>query len=168
MIVRVIVGLMVSLLLMGCVDRPDPAPATMSTVAAPWPAPRDAISYIRAAGLPELDLDSRADPFILSITVTVDDQDVSLPAFIGVDRLRAVQAPVHTHESGGDVWLEGDGNRDVTLGQFFTLWGVRFSDGCLGNACADLTVTADGQVVDDPAALVLRGNDVISVTARTP
>ena len=159
---------MVSLLLMGCVGRPDPAPAAMSTDAPPWAAPRDAISHIRAAGLPELDLDSRADPFILSITVTVDDRNVSLPAFIGVDRLRAVQAPVHTHDSGGDVWLEGDGNRDVTLGQFFTLWGVRFADGCLGNACADLTVTADGQVVDDPAALVLRGNDVISVTARTP
>lgn len=164
---RVIVGLMVSLLLMGCVDRPDPAPATMSTVSPPWSAPRDAISHIRAANLPELTLDSQADPFILSIMVTVDEQDVSLPAFIGVDRLRAVQAPVHTHESGGEVWLEGDGNRDVTLGQFFTLWGVRFDDECLGNACEDLTVTADGQVIDDPAALVLRGNNVVSITART-
>ncbi|MGV8846648.1 hypothetical protein [Tessaracoccus sp.] len=164
---RVIVGLMVSLLLMGCVERPDPAPATMSIAAPPWAAPRDAVSHIRAAGLPELDLDSRADPFILGITVIVDGQDVSVPAFIGVDRLRAVQAPVHTHESDGDVWLEGDGNRDVTLGQFFTLWGVRFGDGCLGNACAGLTVTADGEVVDDPAALVLRGNDIIRITART-
>ncbi|MDO5737020.1 MAG: hypothetical protein Q4P15_11150 [Propionibacteriaceae bacterium] len=164
---RLIVGLLVPLLLVGCVSRPDAAPATMSTGAPPWTAPRDAISHIRAAGLPELGLDSDSDPFILKIRVSVDGQDVPLPAFIGIDRLRAIQAPVHTHESSGDVWLEGDGNREVDLGQFFTLWGVRFDDGCLGGACEDLSVIADGETVEDPASLVLRGHDVIEVSART-
>ncbi len=139
----------------------------MSTEPPPWAAPRDAISHIRAAGLPELPRDSESDPFILTIEVTMDDETVPLAPFIGIDRLRAVQAPVHTHESSGDVWLEGDGNREVTLGQFFTLWGVAFDDACLGNACVDLNVTADGSIVADPSSLVLRDHDVIEVSART-
>ncbi len=139
----------------------------MSTQAPPWVAPRDAISNISAAGLPELSLDADSDPFILDIVVTVDDEPVPLVASIGVDRLRAVQAPVHTHDDSGDVWLEGDGNREVTLGDFFTLWGVRFDEDCLGAACAGLVVTADGQEINDPESLVLRGNDVIEVSARS-
>jgi len=139
----------------------------MSTQAPPWVAPRDAISNISAAGLPELSLDADSDPFILDIVVTVDDEPVPLVAFIGIDRLRAVQAPVHTHDDSGDVWLEGDGNREVTLGDFFTLWGVRFDEDCLGAACAGLVVTADGQEINDPESLVLRGNDVIEVSARS-
>ena len=165
--VRWIVGLLVSLVLFGCVSRPDPEPATLSTQPPPWSAPRDAISHIRAAGLPELSLDSGTDPFILEIVITVDGAAVPLAPFIGIDRLRAVQAPVHTHDGSGDVWLEGEGNRDVTLGEFFTLWGVEFADGCLGAACAELVVTADGRAVADPASLLLRDHDVIEVSASS-
>ena len=76
----------------------------------------------------------------------------------------AVQAPVHTHEVGGEVWLEGAGNHDATLGQFFVLWGVRFDDDCLGAACGGVTVLADGEPVVDPAALILRGNRLVEVS----
>ena len=153
-----------ALLLGGCVSRPEPAPAVMRESAPPWDAPRDAISHIRAAGAPELGLGDDADPWILRVEVTVDGAPVEVPAHIGVDRLRAVQAPVHTHEAGGEVWLEGEGNRDTTLGQFFTLWGVRFDEDCLGAACGGVTVLADGERVDDPAALILRGNQLVEVS----
>ncbi|MBB1513934.1 hypothetical protein [Tessaracoccus sp. MC1627] len=153
------------LILTACVARPDPAPAVLRETAPPWDAPRDAVSYIRAAGLPEQPLGTDTDPWVLDLTVTVDGEPVDIPAFIGADRLRAVQAPVHTHDPGGEVWLEGDGNRDITLGEFFTLWGVRFDDECLGAACGDLMVTADGRRVEAPAELVLRGLTSVSVTA---
>lgn len=153
------------LLLAACVARPDPAPAVLRETPPPWDAPRDAVSYIRAAGLPEQPLGTDTDQWVLNLTVTVDGEEVEVPAFIGADRLRAVQAPVHTHEPGGEVWLEGDGNREITLGQFFILWGVRFDSQCLGAACGDVTVTADGRLVDRPAELVLRGLTSVSVTA---
>lgn len=153
------------LLLTACVARPDPAPAVLRETAPPWDAPRDAVSYIRAAGLPEQPLGTDTDPWVLDLTVTVDGEAVGVPAFIGADRLRAVQAPVHTHDPGGEVWLEGDGNRDITLGEFFTLWGVRFDGECLGAACGGVTVTADGRQVEDPVDLVLRGLTSVSVTA---
>lgn len=122
----------------------------------PWSAPRDAVSYIAAAGLPELPLDSDSDPHIVQISISIDDSGVTIPAYLGVDQLRAVQAPVHTHDESGEVWLEGPGNRDVTLEQFFTVWGVRFSDDCLGDSCGQLTVESDGQLVSDPAQFKLR------------
>lgn len=165
---RILAALLAALMLpavTGCVSRPDPEPAVMRESAPPWDAPRDAVSYIEAAGLPEQPLDTDSDPWILDLEVTVDGEPVEVPAYIGVDRLRAVQAPVHTHDVPGEVWLEGEGNRDVTLGQFFTLWGVRFDGDCLGDACGDVVVTADGEPVDDPAGFVLRGAGTVSVAA---
>ena len=159
--------LLLTVLLTGCVARPEPAPAVLSTGAVPAEAPRDAVSHIRAAGLAEQPLDTDSDPFIVALRVVVDGEEVVVPAHIGVDRLRAVQAPVHTHDDSGDVWLEGDGNRFVTLGQFFTLWGVAFDDDCLASHCTGLSVLADGEPVSSPADLVLRGHEAIVVTARS-
>lgn len=153
------------LLLTACVSRPDPEPATMREAAPPWDAPRDAISYIDAAGLEQRPIGEDTDPWILTLEVTVDGEPVEVPAMIGVDRLRAVQAVVHTHDAGGDVWLEGPDNQVATLGHFFTLWGVHFSDDCLADRCGSLTVLADGEPVADPVGLTLRGHQVVEVSA---
>lgn len=144
-------------LLTGCVPQATPEPASVSTASPPWPAPRDAISYIVAAGLPQLPLNDETDPHIISLSITIGDQKVTVPGNIGIDRLRAVQAPVHTHDDSGQVWLEGTGNRTVTLGQFFTLWGVRFDASCLGADCGTIQVFADGtELTGPPADFVLR------------
>lgn len=152
------------LLLTACVSRPVPEPATMREGAPPWDAPRDAISYIDAAGLEQRPIGEDTDPWILTLEVTVGGEPVEVPAMIGVDRLRAVQAVVHTHDVGGDVWLEGPDNSVATLGHFFTLWGVRFTDDCLADRCGSLTVLADGEPVDDPVQLTLRGHQVVEVS----
>lgn len=160
-----IVALGLALLLPGCVERPEPQPASYTTEPPPWPAPRDAISWIEDTGLPHLSLGDETDPWIVELNVEVDGQDVEVPAYIGVDRLRAVQAPVHTHESGGTVWLEGQGNREITLGQFFALWGVEFTDECLAQYCSELIVKVDGAEVEQPTSVLLRGVSTIDVVA---
>lgn len=163
---RLQVVLVTVLMLVGCVSRPEPAPAVQRDTPPPWDAPRDAISYIQATGLPELSLGDDSDPWILDLAVSVDGEAVEVPAFIGIDRPRAIQAPVHTHDTGGEVWLEGQGNRESTLGHLFELWGVRFADGCLGAACGSLTVRVDGEVVDgDPAEVLLREAKLVEVDA---
>ena len=83
------------------------------------------------------------------------ERDIGADQAIGLDLPRALQAPAHTHDASGTVWLEGAGAGTVTLGQFFTVWGVRFDGRCLGAACGQLTVTADGRAVADPPGLVL-------------
>jgi hypothetical protein len=95
---------------------------------------------------------------------------VVVPAGVGIDRVRAIDSPLHTHTDDGTVWVEeSDPQRadDYTLGQFFTLWGVRFADGCVGDACGGLTVTVDGAPVDgDPAALTWTDGAEVVVSAR--
>ncbi len=121
----------------------------------PWPAPRDGISYFGLAGVPSSRLDDRSNQRIVTIAIELDGAAVPLVPNIGLDRPRALQAPAHTHDDTGTVWLEGAGAAEVTLGQFFTIWGVRFDGRCLGAACRDLLVTAGGRPVTDPAALRL-------------
>jgi hypothetical protein len=48
---------------------------------------------------------------------------VQVPAYVGIDRLRAVQAPMQTHDTSGRIWLEGREIGTVTLEQLFTVWG---------------------------------------------
>lgn len=149
-----------SLLAPGCVEQAPPEPAVMRTTAAPWPAPRDAISYIDAAGLPHVRLDATDNQHIVDVKLTLRGTAVPIPPLVGIDRIRAVQAPVHTHDESGAVWLEGEGTGQVTLAGFFTVWGVRFEStgagqGCVGDTCGALRVTADGVEVPDPAKLRL-------------
>jgi hypothetical protein len=92
------------------------------------------------------------------LQVSVDGRPVEVPAYLGVDRARSVQAAAHTHDASGTVWLEGKGADRVTLGQLFRLWGVRFDRGCLGAVCGSVTVStspADSEAGTDPGALRL-------------
>ena len=150
-----------------CMRPVAPEPAVIRSSPPPWDAPRDAVSYIEAAGLTADPLNTTGESHIVSMTVVVDGWRVPIPAYVGMDRLRAQQAAVHTHDTTNQVWLEGRDIDSVTLGQFFTLWGVRFDDRCLGAACGEVVVTADGQAVSEPRSLPLTRASTVTVTARS-
>ncbi len=151
------------LVLAGCVPQAAPEPAVLRSTPPPWAAPRDGISYFELAGVPSSRLDDRSNQKVITIAVTIDGTPVPLAPNIGLDRPRALQAPAHTHDDSGTVWLEGAGATEVTLGQFFTLWGVRFDGRCLGAACRGLQVSADGQAVTDPVSLPLAGTSDVQI-----
>ncbi|MET7283212.1 hypothetical protein ABZS29_33600 [Kribbella sp. NPDC005582] len=154
------------LLLAGCgVGPAAPAAAELRTTAPPWDAPRDAVSYIDKAGFERLPLDfSGPAPYTLRLKVTLDGQPVQIPAGIGVDRLRAEQAAVHTHTTDGLVYVEAKtASERPTLAQFFTLWGLRYDEKCLADACRDLKITVDGQPA--PWDVPFRGGAKITVSA---
>jgi hypothetical protein len=157
--------LLALLMLTACVRPVAAGPAVIRESPPPWDAPRDAVSYIAAAGLTAEPLNSTGETHIVNMTITVDGWAVRIPPFVGVDRLRAQQAAVHTHDTTNQVWLEGRDIRAITLGQFFTVWAVRFDGQCLGAACGEVTVTADGEQVIDPRALQLAQVDQVTVTA---
>ncbi len=156
------------LLLSGCVHAAAPAPAVIRDSPPPWDAPRDAVSYIEAAALVPQPLDSTENRHVTQVTITVDGAPVQVPAYVGVDRVRAVQAAVHTHDTSGAVWLEGRETGTITLGQFFTVWGVRFDDRCLGATCGGVRVQVDGtSAPGDPRAVVLVRSGAIDVTVSS-
>lgn len=150
----------------GCVAPAAAPPAVLRSGPPPWAAPVDAVSYIREAGLEPQPLGLTQDPHLVTLTIRVAGRPVVVPAHLGVDRKRAVQAVVHTHDESGEVWLEGRGGDTVTLGQLFAVWGVRFGGGCLGDVCSGLVVRADGATVaGDPSALRLRQARTVDVRA---
>jgi hypothetical protein len=157
----------VLLVLTSCVRQATPSPAEQRRTPPPWPAPRDAISYITAAGLETQPLSSNENSRLVELRVTVDGTPVDVPAYLGIDRVRALQAAVHTHDTSGQVWLEGRHTDAVTLGQFFTVWGVRFDDQCLGAACGALAVEVDGKVSSAPREVRLAASRIIDVTATS-
>ena len=160
-------ALLALVLLTACVRPQASAPAVIRTTAPPWDAPRDATAYITAAGLTPQPLDTTGSPHVVALTIVVDGSAVPVPAYVGVDRLRAQQAAVHTHDTSNQVWLEGRDTAAITLGQFFQVWGVRFTAECLGAACGEVAVTADDRRVVDPSALRLAEVDRITVAARS-
>ena len=134
----------------GCQVGPaPPGPAEIRTGPPPWDAPRDGVSYIDQAGFERLPLDfSGPSPYTVKIAVSVDGKPVQVPAGVGVDRVRAEQAAVHTHTADGLVYVEAKTTAErPTLQQFFTLWGVKYDGKCLADACTTLTVTANGKPV---------------------
>jgi hypothetical protein len=152
----------------GCQVGPaPPAAAVLRTTAPPWDAPRDAVSYIDKAGFERLPLDfSGPSPYTVHIKVTVDGKPVQIPAGLGIDKLRAEQAAVHTHTTDGQVWVESKTTSDQpTLAQFFTLWGIKYDAACLAAACTDLKIAVNGA----PAAwnTPLVRNSHITVSARS-
>jgi hypothetical protein len=159
--------LIVLLVLTSCVRQATPAPAAQRSTPPPWSAPRDAIAYITAAGLETQPFSNKENSQFVELRIAVDGAPVEVPAYVGIDRVRAVQAPVHTHDTSGQVWLEGRNTDDVTLGQFFTVWGVRFNDRCLGSACRDLVVTVDGNVSSAPREVLLSESRTVDITASS-
>jgi hypothetical protein len=159
--------LLTSGVISGCQVGPaPPAPAELRTGPPPWDAPRDAVSYIDKAGFERLPLDfSGPSPYTLTIAVRVDGKPVQVPAGIGVDRLRAEQAAVHTHTTDGIVWVEAKtASEHPALSQFFTLWGLKYDAACLADACTKLTVTLNGKTA--PWNAVLTKNTRIQVSAE--
>ena len=159
--------LLMSTVVGGCQVGPaPPGPAELRTGPPPWDAPRDAVSYIEKAGFERLPLDfSGPSPYTLTLAVTVDGTAVQVPAGVGVDRLRAEQAAVHTHTTDGLVYVEAKTTAEhPTLAQFFTLWGVRYNANCVGDACTSLQVTVDGKPA--PWNTALSANSHIKITVR--
>ena len=65
-------------------------------------------------------------------------------------RTNAAIQSLHTHDTSGTVHMESSVARTFTLGDFFDVWGVRFTPSCLGAYCNDgngntLQVFVNGQ-----------------------
>lgn len=138
----------------------------------PWDAPRDAVSYIEATGLEVLASGYLAtSQTVAQLLVTIDGQEVEVPAYVGIDRVRNVEAPLHTHQDDGTIWVEHPREApETTVGEFFDLWGVRFDERCVGAACTGLTVRVDGKPIpadQDPRAIEWTTDLVVQIDARS-
>ncbi len=92
---------------------------------------------------------------------------VPVPKNVGVDEQREVISAIHTHDATGVLHFESDTPFRSTLGDVFRIWGVTLGPGQLGTLKdgdgRTLRVYANGRRIADPAAHVMRRNDVIVI-----
>jgi hypothetical protein len=141
------------------------------TTEAPWDA-NAAKSAARgtALGLPAegTTMHEHAD-----LEIFVHGSKEPVPTDIGIDTSKGTIQSIHTHDDTGLVHLESSQSREFTLGEFFGVWGVRFTPSCLGAYCNEgnnrLQVFVDGEEVNGSLQDVqLDDQTVIVVTFGTP
>ena len=157
-------------------NREDQGTATVTlpgelTTEAPWDA-NAAKSAARATalGLPAegTTMHEHAD-----VQIFVHGTGEPVPTDIGIDASKGTIQSIHTHDDTGLVHLESSQSREFTLGEFFGVWGVRFTPSCLGAYCNEgnnrLQVFVDGdEVTGSPQDVQLDDQTVIVVTYGTP
>jgi hypothetical protein len=164
----VLVAVVLSLATRSTAHPPAPtgAAAPLESGPAPWPPEYLSLPQRLAA----LHLPGPSDTAFhihALLRVYVDGRAVPVPAQIGIDPQGRFLAPLHTHDATGIVHIESDRPYPFTLGQLFTIWGVRFTASRIGgyadHGARRLRVFVDGRPIADPAHHVLRAHDRIIV-----
>jgi hypothetical protein len=139
----------------------------------PWPAPSDAAAAVRAAGLPMLTAEGNVEHIHAHLDVRVDGQPVAVPAFIGIDQARNSISPLHIHDTTGVIHIESPVQRQFTLGELFSEWGVSLSADNIGalrtGGGKTLRVYVNGtERTGNPAAITFAAHDEIALLYGTP
>jgi len=157
-----------------------------------WPAPDDPIEQTTEAGLTMEVREHLQTHRHAHLDVFVDGEAVPVPAAIGIDITDpGVQyfpdngsyggieectnpciSPLHTHDETGIIHTEAAADTLLTLGQFFTEWGLVLDDECVGEFCeseTDIAVYIGGDEYEgDPADIELDDQLVIVIVIGTP
>ena len=92
---------------------------------------------------------------------------IPVPAEIGLEPAKHIETSLHTHDSTGIIHMEAEHPYRFTLGDFFTVWGVKLGPaqvgGLTGYGGDKLHFYLNGQPLANPAAHVLRNGDNIAI-----
>lgn len=126
---------------------------------------------LAALSLPALNDAPGALHHHIRLWIYVDGKPVVVPADIGLSPQAA--SPLHTHDETGLVHVESaDPDFQPVLAQFMDVWGLYFTQTCLGDACNDgdrqLRVFLNGQeYTGDPTLLPLTDQAALVITMGT-
>jgi hypothetical protein len=153
--------------------RPAHAAAALGLQAGPAPwAPEHTYLAPRLTALHLPGASDTAFHIHALLRIYIEGRPVPVPAQIGIDPQGRFLAPLHTHDAAGIVHIESRRRYPFTLGQFFTIWGVRFGDTRIGgyanHGAHRLRVFVNGRRVAHPAGHVLGARDRIVVGYGPP
>lgn len=98
------------------------------------------------------------------LQINVNGKTLPVPQNIG---LGSIESPMHTHDERGIIHMEAGRSFPFTLGQFFTVWGVKFTDEQLGSykntAEQKLQVFVNGKEISKASDYQLKEKDKIIV-----
>lgn len=149
----------------------DSLPGIQASTKLPWESEtghlRERLTQI---SLPALSQEGTALHIHQHLDIFVSGQSVIIPADIGVKLIFI--SPIHTHDSTGIIHVESPKVQPFYLGQFFDIWGVKFTSECLGGYCNQenkkVQIYINGQPYNgDPRLLELKSHQEIVVTYGT-
>jgi len=145
--------------------------AGLQTTAVPWaPETTQLTTRLQALNLPAQS--DAAYHVHAELVVYVNGHKAPVPAQIGIDPQGQFLAPLHTHDTSGVIHIEAAQQYPFTLGQFFTIWGVKFTDTQLGGYTAVggnvLRAYANGKPITHPVTYVMQPHDLILVGFGRP
>lgn len=147
------------------------ASAGLQATPAPW-APEYAGLQTRLAALNLPGQSDGAYHVHAALRVYVNGKQIPVPADIGIEPEATSLASLHTHDASGVIHIESSEKYPFTLGQFFTIWGVKFTSTQLGSYIAGggntLAVYANGKPVSNPVSYVMNPHDDIVVGYGKP
>jgi hypothetical protein len=101
---------------------------------APWPAEFDHLkARLAAINLPALTAEGTALHIHQHLDIMVDGNVVPVPTHIGIDQDEQFIATIHVHDTSGVIHVESPTVQTFTLGQFFDIWGLKFSNTFIGD-----------------------------------
>jgi hypothetical protein len=90
-----------------------------------------------------------------------------LPADIGLDPAKGIESSMHTHDGTGIIHMEAPHPFNYTLGDFFSVWGVKLGPAQVGGLTGlggdHLHFYLNGKPLSNPAALVLHKDDSVVI-----
>jgi hypothetical protein len=175
----VIIAVVLALTAVFFIRRPTPPTSTVSSGegmignlqkgAAPWPAEFPHLrTRLAALGLPALTQEGTMLHIHQHLDLLINGQSLPVPPMIGIDHNNQFISPLHVHDASGTIHIESPVVQTFTLGQFFDIWGLTFTNQCIGGDCtnesASLRVYVNGQLSQgDPRAIALAPHQEIFI-----
>jgi hypothetical protein len=178
---RIVIALL-AVAVAASVAVPGPAASRQATLPglmvgkAPWGPNngKDLRARLKAIGLDALPREGVREHIHVHLDIVINGAVLNgLPALIGINIPGRFITELHTHDTTGIVHIESPKVRKFTLGEFFDVWGLRFSSTCLGGYCASGTkriwvwVNAK-RVLTDPRQIAFKAHQEIVVAYGTP
>ena len=168
---RLVVPLLVAVATLGAACGGGASHLGLDTGPAPWPDPDHVSDRIAAAGLLSAPTESLTVHYHAHIDIFVDGKPEPVAASVGRED-QSLFSPLHTHATSGMIHIEAPSAERITLGMFFTEWGVRLTNRCVGGYCRPATpikAYVDGAAHPGSiAGIVLRKGEEIALVIGSP
>ena len=145
--------------------------AGLLTTPAPWPPQYEGLQgRVQSFGFPP---QSDAGYHVHAVLrIYAEGKQITVPEKIGIVSSEEYLAPLHTHDTSGLIHIESSQPYPFKLGQFFSIWGVKFTNTQLGGYVAGhgnvLSVYVNGKPVANPVEYVMNAHDLIVVGYGKP
>jgi hypothetical protein len=154
------------------VSDPSTLPG-IQTSNAPWPAELDHLrERLVAIGLQPLSAEGTALHIHQHLDIFIDGKETPIPVGTGIAAAAGFISAIHVHDNAGIIHVESPTIQTFTLGQFFDIWGVRFTSQCIGGYCTqgdkNLKVFVNGTLNSgDPRQFALASHQEIVIAYGT-